>query len=599
MILTDSQRGAVNHTGNVTLVACPGSGKTRTLVAKLARCIEEVRGSSRKIACLTYTNTAALEVEKRLKALSVPDYENYCEISTIHAFCLSNVLHFFYWKLQEYQDGFEVLPPDSDLYKQIVRDVCSCHSLGMGARDSFELLNREPDGTPITTHPLTEKAAMDFWQRLEKQGLIDFPNIVYRSFQLMTDYPEITRAIACKFAWFLIDEFQDTSALQVEILKDISQQGLTRFFLVGDPYQSIFGFAGARPELFDEFSDAVSASKDFKLLENWRSSKMVIHQAELLCPRNPPMTAKGKAAVFTEEPLYIHAPSAFTAIIDYLLPTLDELNIPYGEAAILAPWWIKLLHLGRKLREYDIPIMGPGARPYKRNTHLIAPLAEELSAYLVEPTPDKIPVIEKEVFWLLSRATGFRDYSFFSYKGRVIVFQLIETARQLRETCAESGVDWLRTVSSTSSNMLHESGLLPNSAMHLLSESAEDMLQDMESHGVDTSNLSIADLGLFARHTDSIRLLTMHKAKGMEFDAVTIIDLHDGKVPHYSMNYQNNEEDKLRIIEEGQRLLYVAITRARRLLMYITDNEDFRNNPSQFLGPEYLDIIKYKIVITN
>ncbi len=81
--LTDEQKAAVEYEGNLCLTSCPGSGKTRTIVAKLLRCIEEVRDTPRKIACITFTNTGVNEIDSRLRTYGDGDDIDYCEISTI------------------------------------------------------------------------------------------------------------------------------------------------------------------------------------------------------------------------------------------------------------------------------------------------------------------------------------------------------------------------------------------------------------------------------------------------------------------------------------------------------------------------------------
>ena len=596
MDLTVEQRCAINHEGNVALVACPGSGKTRTLVAKAAQLIDTVRGSTRKIACITYTNAASREVESRLKALAIEDYDEYVEITTIHSFCLINILHHFYWLVPEYRAGYEILPPDSDEYRAVVRDVIQEHGIDGRATELFEQLNREPNGAPVVRQPLTAVAAKDFWSRLQAQGYIDFANIVYYSYRLMMSHSFITRALAARFAVFLVDEFQDTSALQVEILSLVANYVRTKFFLVGDLYQSIYGFAGAHPELFDTFADRVSASREYKLLENWRSSPAIIEHAERLCPRIPPMRAVGGAAAYTGQPVYVHAPSPFEAITDYFLPGLQDLDIPYGKTAVLAPWWITLLRLGRQLREYGIPILGPGARPYRRH-HLIAPLAEELSAYCEEPDASRVLLIERELFWLVSRVAGANDFTIFTYHGRRIVWRLLALANRLREVHAGAAVAWLRELAQGTTEILHEEELLPRGCSDEFSQSVEDMIEEMGRNNVDTANLAVPDLGMFARSNDSIRLLTMHGAKGLEFDAVAIVDLHDGRVPHFSVDNESNPMVQRRLEEEGRRLLYVALTRAKRFLMYATDQTDERNRPSRFMGDLGLRVLQQVIVI--
>jgi DNA helicase-2/ATP-dependent DNA helicase PcrA len=534
------------------------------------------------VACITYTNAAVYEIESRLRAYGKIGDENYCDISTIHAFCLNNILRHFHWRLPDYTDEFTVLPPDSERYREIVDSVRSDYGLNASARDRFEQLNREPDGTPITTYPLTTDIALDFWERLRWEHFVDFPNIIYLSYHLMSEWPSITHAIACRFAWMLVDEFQDTSALQVEILKLIADRGLTKFFLVGDPYQSIYGFAGARPDLMDEFADLIAAQRDFELLTNFRSSDPIVKHAERLCPRNPPMSPGGESAVFTEKPQYIHAATAFETITEHYIPVLDELGIDYGKAAILAPWWVKLLHLGRQLREYGIPVFGPGARPYKRR-HLFAPLAEQICAYIEQPDPRLIPRIERELFRLITDATGSTNYNVYTYAGRTTVFRLIRTGKILRQE-HERGVIWLNEAAREFAAILCEDELLPPSCCHLMVESVRAMEQDMIDRKVDIANLSTADLGMFASYERSMKLLTMHRAKGREFDAVAIVDLHDGRVPHFTAT--TAEE-----IDEARRLLYVSITRARRVLMYMTDEEHWRNRPSRFLFEGELGLI--------
>ena len=103
---------------------------------------------------------------------------------------------------------------------------------------------------------------------------------------------------------------------------------------------------------------------------------------------------------------------------------------------------------------------------------------------------------------------------------------------------------------------------LSKTECQLLIESVDDIERDVLSRQINIDQLLVGDLGMFAKYEGSIKLLTMHRAKGREFDAVAIIDLHEGKVPHFTA--RTPEE-----IDEAKRLLYVAITRARRTVMYI------------------------------
>ncbi len=316
MILTDQQRAAVGHPGDVLLVACPGSGKTRTILAKLLSVIDEIRESPRRVACITYTNAAVHEIEHRLKSYGSPGDENLFEVSTIHSFCLNNILRHFYWRIPEYAHGFTVLPPDSEHYKELVNKACTRHNIKLYSHEDFELLVRNIDGTPVlsTATNITPKVVEDFWDLLQAEGAIDFPSIIYYSYKLIAEYPWICNTIASHFSWILVDEFQDTSALQVEILKLLANCRKTKFFLVGDPHQSIFGFAGARPALMDEFANYINATTEFKLLENWRSGPHIVSQAEKLRSRTPPMQSARNSAKYADRPEYFHASNALKGL---------------------------------------------------------------------------------------------------------------------------------------------------------------------------------------------------------------------------------------------------------------------------------------------
>ena len=293
------------------------------------------------------------------------------------------------------------------------------------------------------------------------------------------------------------------------------------------------------------------------------------------------MKTVGKAKIYTETPTLQNTESPFTLMTDYFLPALDELKIPLGEAAILAPTWFSLFPLGRKLREYGIAVVGPGARPYKRN-RLFAPLAEQICGYLMEPRAEALPAIERRLFETVLNAAGQPRYGIFSYEGRAVVFRLLSEAQRL-EHIHLSAEAWLQAAVTSFSDILEKADLIPPAAAERLTAFADEMLGDMHANRVDVANLTIPDLGLYASPDAALKLSTLHNAKGREFDAVAMIDLHDGRIPFFRADTQDQ-------IDEARRLFYVGITRARRYLLYGTDRGDRRNTPSPFLGSDGLGL---------
>jgi len=146
--------------------------------------------------------------------------------------------------------------------------------------------------------------------------------------------------------------------------------------------------------------------------------------------------------------------------------------------------------------------------------------------------------------------------------------------------------DWLREASRAFEKILEDDGLMPHSSINVLQGSVADMITDIIRNKVDADKLTPDDLGLFASTDRNLHLLTMHKAKGREFDAVAIIDVHEGRVP----DFRAINDGDLDRIEEDKRRLYVSITRARRFLMYVTDREHYKNVPSRFLCEDCLEL---------
>ena len=500
------------------------------------------------------------------------------EVSTIHSFCLTNILGPYHWKLPNYVEGYEILPSDSEKYEEIVKSICHYHDLDfkLDVKRSFEQLARDKDGSPIASYPLDSNpgAVTDFWNKLESAGYIDFTNIVYSSYLLISRYPSIAKSVACKFAWILIDELQDTTALQYEVFKKIAGFNITKFFLVGDPKQSIYGFAGAKPDLMYDFSTIVQADTDFVINHNWRSSPRIVRLAEKLMPRLPQMVAVGDQSNYEDNPYYGHCNSPFDAIVGHFLPALREQGISFGDAAILAPWWITLYKLGKQLSTEGIHVVGPGARPYRRSKYLFIRFVEKVCEYLETRETYLIQVLERELFFLVRELTGNADFRIFTFWGRRILICLL---RQIgRDTEPDyAAIIWLPGVVETIGQTLQLEEIIGAEHRELLSQSVQEMTEEISRNS--NAQLLVRDMALVASYSRNIKLLTLHGSKGLEFDAVALIDLHEGRIPHFSIEYKPQEEQE-EMIEESKRLLYVGITRAKRILMYFT-HDNYRNDP--------------------
>src|SRR5579862_6593361 len=254
MKLTEEQRGAVSQPGHVCLVSCPGSGKTRVIVARLLYCIESVRDTTRRVACITHTNAAADEVDSRLRETSFGRDDLYYEVATIHGFALQNILRPFHRLLPELGSGFTILTSDANNYEQKARALIRQYGLKPFVFDEFERIQRSPDGSRSHVETLPDELQQEWCNWLDENSYVTLNEIVYHAGRLVSSHRHIASALASRFAWILVDEFQDSSPGQILILKAVHAYGRTTFFCVGDPNQSIYRFAGAAPELLMEFA---------------------------------------------------------------------------------------------------------------------------------------------------------------------------------------------------------------------------------------------------------------------------------------------------------------------------------------------------------
>lgn len=581
--LTPEQKRAIETESHCALSSCPGSGKTRTIVAKLIRATAELTETPRKCACITYTNAAVSEIELRLKHALSRDQVEQVEVGTIHSFCLNNIIRRYHHLLPRIGQGFSILTADSEELDVELKRLGKKYGQGIKDAEIFLQFGRDGTGRIVSELVANQQYLAEFDEWLVRNQVLTFSDIVFFSRVLVEKYGFIARAISSKFAWILLDEFQDTTADQVEIIKAIHEHGRSRFFLVGDTNQSIFGFAGADPSLMGALAKNLAARTDISLTGNHRCSSRIVQYAERICPGMPAMAAVGSSKDFPVAPEYYQVAKPIDGIVEYFLPAVDTYNIQLGQCAILAPQWFTLLSLGRSLREFGVPVIGPGARPYKR-TREFAGFAEHVCAMIESRDPREFAGVQRAAFMLLNNLGEDCAFEMYSYDGKRAICRVLQAAREARESTPQA-IPWLLEIVERFCEIFQGAEYLSAASAMRLVESVGDLVSEIKERSSDSANLSIEDISMFARPDSCIHLLTMHKAKGREFDAVAIVDLHEGKVPHWMATTPPQ-------IAESRRLLYVAATRARKVLQFFTDTSDYRNRPSRFLGQGCLGLLR-------
>ncbi len=179
------------------MVSCPGSGKTRAIVAKLLRCIDEVTDSTRRVACITHTNVAADEIDTRLRQLCFGSEDAYYEVSTIHAFALQNILAPYHRLLPELQEGFTVLTSDAEEYTAKMAELMAQYGLQAFVEEEFERVQRNPDGSIRLSRVVPQEALVEWFRWLDANAYVTFNDMLFHAGRLVDGVGKRWRGRGC------------------------------------------------------------------------------------------------------------------------------------------------------------------------------------------------------------------------------------------------------------------------------------------------------------------------------------------------------------------------------------------------------------------
>lgn len=551
MKLNTKQKIAVfEFSGSTLITASPGSGKTKTLVARAAYKLD-VLPKYKAIALITYTNAGADEIASRLIS------EKNAFIGTIHSFCLEYILRPFGWIYNWNRPCVISYEQQKDFFKQNI-DINLEEHFGQNKLDELGKIKKKLDGTLDLdvewNHSLDLEVVASMYYNYQKElKVIDFNEILFRSYKIVSQNEFVVKSLASKFYEILVDEFQDTNLYQYEILKTINNHASCSFFMVGDDKQRIFSFAGAIENSFNKAEIDFNA-KHVDLTETYRSTDNIVNAYSNLFEGHPIIENKSEYKNLDIDITFIETKKDnHQAHLDNVVKQLTEkCNIKLHEIAVLSTSWFTAFPASKALRQ-KYSVVGLGALPHKSINNSTTSLLKSLSKHCISSNIRTLRSVKRNV-----------------------ERHLLENGLQLPEKVLNKKINRLiGQFLEIPPNENIENGILYVKALfdkifqisHSTFDEILDLISDEEKQNWDTEQYLKTLAGV-----DGITSNTIHKSKGLEFDAVILNEMNENKIPHQKClcrnpwTYEDLTEES---IGNGRNLFYVSVSRARKYLIVL------------------------------
>ena len=628
-MLNEKQQEAVTCVdGPLLILAGAGSGKTRTIIHRIAYIIENGYAKPWEILALTFTNKAAGEMRERIDSMGIP-FTSDIWMGTFHSIC-ARILRIEGHNLG-FTSNFSIY--DDDDTKRVVKSILKDLDISdkefpvEGVKSQISLLknNLETSDDYLEEHDDFEggyteariaQIYAEYQKRLLSSNAMDFDDLLLNMNILFAKCPEVLNKYKNRFKYILVDEYQDTNLSQYAIVSKLAEDH-RNICVCGDDDQSIYGWRGASIRNILEFEEDFEDAAVIRLEQNYRCTKNILNAANGVIEHNQRRMGK---TLFTdndegEKIKYLNANSDLeeSSLISREIFCLNEYHgIPYSDIAILYRTNAQSRMLEEGLMRRNIPYqIVAGTKFYDRME------IKDILAYLkliVNPQDDLALI---RVINTPKRGIGpasvekIKDYAFMKGTSMYEVLKHIDSSPLFKGAIKEKLMNFRDTIEEIRRlpennglmdiviNTIHLSGyeeMLKEGKVENASNRLENLDELVNAAGDFESNEEentleaflenaalVAGVDSYDEDSSKVLLMTLHNAKGLEFNIVFMPGMEENLFPTYRAVNEDSE------MEEERRLCYVGITRARKQL-YMSSAESRRvygrneyRNPSRFL----------------
>lgn len=634
-MLNPEQKEAVTTTdGPVLVLSGAGTGKTKVLTTRLAYILANMKAQPWNCLVVTFTNRAAAEMKNRAAEL-IGDIANSVWLGTFHSIGVKILRA--HSDLADLKANFTIL--DEDDQKRVIKQILESEKIDekkyppQGIVDKIQRwkdkgLTADKVGTDFKDNTLMHVYKL-YQRRLLELNCVDFGDILLHTLNILLENPDILEKYQSKFKYIMVDEYQDTNVTQYLMLRLLSQKH-RNICCVGDDDQSIYSWRGAEIENILRFEKDFPDAKIIRLERNYRSTANILNAASNLIGHNKGRLGK-KLKVAENSPALQGDNSKIKVISNYngedeagyVIDEIENMHrngYHYSDMAVLVRTAFQTREFEEKFIKEAIPykVIG-GPKFYER-----AEIRDALAYFRVVVQPEDDLAFER-IINKPARAIGAKSVDKIIQEARGRRISMFNAAKHMVTEGIVSGKlksnlgdilsrfeEWQKLLGVISPEMLatqilEESGYLDMLKMDKSAEAPGRLENLRELIGVLGDEEKYPSLGEFLEHvslvidkddaldTDKVMLITLHSAKGLEFDVVFLPGWEEGLFPHQRSLDEGGEKS----LEEERRLAYVAITRAKKQL-YICTALNRRvygqwqtNIPSRFLNelpPQNIDI---------